>query len=166
MNDKLLDFYTRERATSILDLECGKCPYAKNIKIAGFEVQAFDGNPYSEELTDGFVKFADFTRVQDLRIMHDWVQSLEIESHVPEEQLKTFLGNMARHARKGIILSWSVYRQKSKSPEDSVRINQNVIDMMRPREFEYDEKTTMEFRNLPNADDLRDGFMVFRIPEI
>ena len=46
-NDKLIEFYKRENATSVVDFGCGKCDYSMNIQKAGFDVQAYDGNPYT-----------------------------------------------------------------------------------------------------------------------
>lgn len=51
---------------SIVDFGCGLCNYAINLQEAGFEVDGFDGNPYTPQLTNGFASTLDLTEPQDL----------------------------------------------------------------------------------------------------
>lgn len=74
-SDKLIEFYKRENAKSVVDFGCGLCDYAMNIKNSGIEVEAYDGNPYTAQLTKGFAQSMDLTEKQDLKKQFDWVQS-------------------------------------------------------------------------------------------
>ena len=81
--DKFIEFYKRENATSVVDFGCGKCDYIRNIKEAGFDVKAYDGNPYTPQITNGFGEVLDLVEMQDLKRKFDWVQSLEVGEHIP-----------------------------------------------------------------------------------
>jgi hypothetical protein len=68
---------------------------------------SFDGAPYCEETTDGRVQFLDLS-VPIYHLNHyDWIVSLEVAEHIPQEHESIYLDNLARHALEGIILSWS-----------------------------------------------------------
>lgn len=64
--------------------------------------------------------------------VHDWVMSLEVGEHMPASCISGYLANLDRHARKGIIISWSTSSMHSQLPGGhvSARSNQQVEDMM------------------------------------
>ena len=39
---------------------------------------------------------------------YDWVMSLEVGEHLPQQFERTFIDNLQRHNTKGIILSWAL----------------------------------------------------------
>lgn len=39
--------------------------------------------------------------------LYDWVISLEVVEHIPSTYEDIVLGNLVRHARRGLILSWA-----------------------------------------------------------
>ncbi|CAG2185686.1 unnamed protein product [Mytilus edulis] len=69
---------------------------------------AYDGAPYSEENSKGTVKFLDLTIPQYGIPVYDWIISLEVAEHIPQEFESTYLDNIFRHAKEGIILSWAI----------------------------------------------------------
>ena len=68
---------------------------------------AFDGAPYSEEKTNGRVKFLDLSVPIYHLNTYDWIVSVEVAEHIPKEFEHIFLDNLVRHAEIGIVLSWS-----------------------------------------------------------
>ncbi|KAK7004434.1 hypothetical protein BgiMline_005954, partial [Biomphalaria glabrata] len=53
------------------------------------------------------VKFLDLTSPQYDVPIFDWVLSIEVGEHIPPQYEDTYLDNLARHAREGLILSWA-----------------------------------------------------------
>ena len=37
----------------------------------------------------------------------DWVLTLEVGEHIPPQFMDTFLSNVVRHARHGVVMSWA-----------------------------------------------------------
>ncbi|CAC5387751.1 unnamed protein product [Mytilus coruscus] len=72
---------------------------------------AYDGAPYSEENSNGSVKFLDLTIPQYGIPLYDWIISLEVAEHIPKQFETIYLDNIFRHAKEGIILSWAVPNQ-------------------------------------------------------
>jgi len=126
LNDELIQFYQREKATSIVDFYCGLCNYAINIKEVGFQVEAYDNNPYVSELTKGFVKTLDLTTKQRLPKQYDWVQSFDIADRITKDKIVEYIENIARHAEKGAIISWK--NQKSEEISKN-KLNQKIIEL-------------------------------------
>merc|ERR1740117_2077360 len=64
----------------------------------------------------------------DLGRRFDWVLSLEVGEHLPKSAEDVFMGNIARHARVGAIISWatpdypSPYHPNTMPVEESTRL--------------------------------------------
>jgi 2-polyprenyl-3-methyl-5-hydroxy-6-metoxy-1,4-benzoquinol methylase len=65
-----------------------------------------------EEATNNAVKFMDLSSRKWLGHQFDWILSLEVGEHIPHQLEDVFIGNLVRHAKKGIILSWAVPGQE------------------------------------------------------
>jgi hypothetical protein len=88
---------------------------------------SFDGAPYCEETTDGRVQFLDLSvPIYHLK-QYDWIVSLEVAEHIPQEYESIYLDNLAKHASEGIILSWA-------------RIGQGGHSHVNNRDFDYVKK--------------------------
>ncbi|CAE7018121.1 unnamed protein product [Symbiodinium sp. CCMP2456] len=97
-----------EETTAIGDFGAGGGHYSKWLNETGLvEAFAFDGTHQAAELTDGLVQ--EVNLVQDLTLWRtfDWVLCLEVGEHVPKQYSSTLLSNLKRHARKGLVMSWS-----------------------------------------------------------
>ncbi|XP_053392392.1 uncharacterized protein LOC128555063 [Mercenaria mercenaria] len=68
---------------------------------------AYDGAPFSEETSEGRVKYLDLTLPQYGLPLYDWIMSLEVAEHIPQEFESIYLDNIVRHAKEGVILSWA-----------------------------------------------------------
>ena len=59
------------------------------------------------KLTDGLVSGPiDLATKQTLKPA-DWVLTLEVGEHIPPQFMDTFLSNVVRHARHGVVMSWA-----------------------------------------------------------
>ena len=68
---------------------------------------AYDGAPFAEIVTNKIVSFLDFSvPIYHLNV-YDWVISIEVAEHIPPEFETIYIENLVRHAKEGIILSWS-----------------------------------------------------------
>ncbi|CAE7809641.1 unnamed protein product, partial [Symbiodinium sp. CCMP2592] len=71
---------------------------------------AFDGVPGVTDITDGRVTEVDLAERVHIEWhpeAFDWVLCLEVAEHIPVELEHQFLGNLGRHAKQGLILSWA-----------------------------------------------------------
>ena len=107
----LASFFHQEQAQSIVDFGCGEGDYAHSLLDNGFDVEAYDGNPDTPALTKGLGKIQDLSVPFDLHKQFDWVLSLEVGEHLPPQYEDTFIENLLRHAKQGILLSWAVKNQ-------------------------------------------------------
>eukprot|EP00927_Polykrikos_kofoidii_P023844 TRINITY_DN21823_c0_g1_i1.p1 TRINITY_DN21823_c0_g1~~TRINITY_DN21823_c0_g1_i1.p1 ORF type:complete len:493 (-),score=68.78 TRINITY_DN21823_c0_g1_i1:71-1525(-) len=104
--EALVAFLRRQKARTIGDFGCGMGLYVRDLRAAGFRAGGFDGNPSTLKLTDGRCHQADLSHTQDFGVCWDWILSLEVAEHIPPEFEGNFIGNLARHARVGLVLSW------------------------------------------------------------
>lgn len=103
----LMDFFSKEKANSVVDFGCGHGEYTKLLKTK-FSADGFDGNPNTEQLTNSVCKVLDLSQVVDLGVKYDWVLSLEVGEHIPKQFEPWFILNLHRHNTKGIVLSWAI----------------------------------------------------------
>lgn len=99
-------------STSIADFGCGLGEYTHFFMEQGFQSLGCDGNPNTLELTDGLCEIRDLSQSFDLGKKFDWVMSLEVGEHIPQEFEDVFIDNLVYHCKKGIILSWAHKGQK------------------------------------------------------
>ncbi|KAK7075943.1 hypothetical protein SK128_012696, partial [Halocaridina rubra] len=62
--------------------------------------KGYDGALNIETLSNGFIKYLDVSKKQDLGERFDWVMSVEVGEHIPHEYENIFLQNLVRHACK------------------------------------------------------------------
>ena len=101
--------------------------------------EAYDGAPFAESVSSGRVKFLDLSIPQYGRPIYDWIISLEVAEHISPKHEKTFLSNLVRHAKTGIILSWAWPGQGGYSHVNEQNLTY-VIDVMKNFGFERNLK--------------------------
>lgn len=122
---------------------------------------AYDGAPYSEEITNGEVKYLDLSIPQyDLPIC-DWGLSLETAEHIPKEFESIYLENIIRHVRYGVIMSWAVVGQGGLG-HVNCRSLEYVEDKMRSYRFFLDKTATRLLRDNSTFYYFRKHILVFR----
>lgn len=103
----LIQFF-KSHGASVVDFGCGNGAYVRAFSAAGLRCDGYDGNPLTEPLTEGACRVLDLSLPVDLETTYDWVLSLEVGEHIPSQFENSFLGNIDRHNRKGVILSWAI----------------------------------------------------------
>lgn len=144
---------------SVLDLGAGVGHYGAGYKACGLSWRGFDGSANIEEATKGLVGWADLTVPIDVGPA-DWVQSLEVGEHLPARFTATFLDNLVRHARRGILLSWAIPGQGGRHHVNN-RDNTFVITELAARGFTLDAVRTSAMRAKATLPWMRRTSMMF-----
>ena len=99
---------------------------------------AYDGAPFSDSSSEGRVKFLDLSVPQYGLPVYDWIISLEVAEHIPQQYEQVYLSNLARHAGTGIILSWDAPGQDGLFHVNNRPLNY-VINAMKMLGFDHDK---------------------------
>ena len=122
---------------------------------------SFDGAPYAEETTDNRVSFLDLSvPIYHLK-QYDWVLSMEVAEHIPQQYEQVFLDNLVRHAKEGIILSWAVPGQNGHSHVNLKNFGY-VKEQMAQRGFYVDEDNSKHIKMNTNLSWLKKNLYVYR----
>ena len=130
---------------TVVDFGCGMGIYAKAFKAANLAVEAFDGNPNTETLTEGIGRVLDLSKQFYLKKKFDAVLSLEVGEHIPAEFEDQFIDNITKHVKKTLIISWAIEGQGG-SGHVNCRNNDYIIGQITERGFKYNEKASNELR--------------------
>ena len=104
-------------------------------------ISAYDGGPYYDIVSKGRVKYLDLTLPQYGLPLYDWVLSLEVAEHIPREFESTYIDNIVRHAKEGIVLSWAVPRQIGHGHVNTRPLDY-IIAILKNRGFILDPEAT------------------------
>lgn len=110
----LIEFLKQENG-SVVDLGCGDGRYLKAFREAGIVSAGCDGNPKTDELTDGEAWTADLTEPQSPKETYDWSLSIDVWEHIPQGYEHIFLNNLHRFNRKGMIMAGKCDESKVRS---------------------------------------------------
>jgi hypothetical protein len=135
-------------------------------RLANFTCDGVDGNPYSAQLVHHPVYIADLSKPVNLGARYDWVLSLEVGEHIPAEYEETFMQNLDKHSKDGIVLSWAV-RGQGGDGHVNCKDNEEVIPVVCSMGYDYEIVKTKELREecatYPNVGWwFRNTLMVFR----
>lgn len=99
------------KTESVLDVGAGPGHYVHAMLKRGWEsVRGVDGTPGIVDISGGHVLEVDVGAPRSLEASRngwDWVLSLEVGEHIRRRREGFFLQNLARTARKGMVISWS-----------------------------------------------------------
>ncbi len=154
----LIQFLTDQ--TDIVDFGCGNADYAKILSQQGKNVDAFDGNPHTPEMTNGFASVLDLSKEFDLKKKYECVISLEVGEHIPKEYEQIYLDNLDRHSSQCIILSWALPGQGGDGHVNE-QPNEYIIEEMKKRGYNYSEFSSNAFRKIVNLWWFKKTIMVF-----
>ena len=85
----------------------GQLGHALKHRFPSLQYAGYDAGGNVEEITNGFVNFADLTIDLDLPKV-DWVYTSEVGEHIPHNLESTLIRNIHATNCKGVILSWAV----------------------------------------------------------
>ena len=132
----------------MLELGAGCGCYTDYFKWMGFRIHAYDVTENILKLTDGLVSGPiDLATKQTLKPA-DWVLTLEVGEHIPPQFMDTFLSNVVRHARHGVVMSWA--RPGQTRPGEPAHPNElsniRVIAEMKKLGMRFDKKSSGDLR--------------------
>jgi hypothetical protein len=93
----------------------------------------------------------------------DWVISIEVGEHIPQEYEAQFIDNLVGLCTDGVIVSWAVPGQGGRGHINEIS-NDYLVAEMRNRGFKYDIAQTTVFRESVSGGDwwLKGSLMVYR----
>lgn len=156
----LLEFFKKEHASSILELGAGTGTYAELLKAAGLFISCYDGNPSTQELSGGRCGVVDLSRPIDFSVF-DWTLSLEVGEHIPKEFEETFITNLSKSNRFGIVLSWAVEGQGGTAHVNN-RNNSYIREHFMMRGYTSDAEAEKKLRDAAKWAWFKNTIMVFR----
>jgi hypothetical protein len=127
-------------------------------EVKGYD--AFDGAPYVNETTNGQVEFLDLSVPVYHLSQYDWVVSLEVAEHISAEFEDVYIGNLLRHAREGIVISWAKVGQSGHS-HVNCRNFDYVKDKMEAQGFKYDFNATKILKSSSSFHWFKSNIIVF-----
>jgi hypothetical protein len=137
---------------SVIDLGGGQGGYARewqalsavNPQVGPRDVRVFDGATHIEEVTGGFVKWADLSQPLDVPPA-DWAMSLEVAEHIPKRFEDAFIENIHRLNTHGVVISWAVKGQAG-SGHVNCQNADYVIQRFTALGYHYDEDLSAKLR--------------------
>lgn len=146
---------------TVLDLGCGTGAYTKLLRETGIECDGVDGNPYTEDLTEGMCSVVDLSKDYIAPKKYDCVLSLEVGEHIPIEYEDIFLNNITQNCLHKVILSWAVPGQGGDGHVNE-RPNEYIIEKMEKLGYSYMPDYTNVLRKLASLWWFKNTIMVFR----
>lgn len=136
----------RDGIMTIWDVGCGDGYYTKYINEYGnFLCFGLDGNPNTESIAGEDCEIVDLSLPINFP-SKSWVLCLEVGEHIPAEYEQTFLQNLDRLNRDGIILSWAIRGQGGDGHVNCLD-NWEVIERMVNMGYHIDMSDTNRLRN-------------------
>ena len=146
---------------NVLDLGCGLGQYGEALQNLGIDWTGYDGAENVEEVTSGLVHYMDLSKAHWLGKQYDWVMSLEVGEHLPKSMTSTFVENVKRHAKCGLVLSWAIPGQGGHHHVNELS-NADVISIIEnDSELRFDKVATALLRKHASVDWLQQTLMVF-----
>jgi cyclopropane fatty-acyl-phospholipid synthase-like methyltransferase len=142
----LCKYLDDKQAKTVVDFGCGLGDYAKAFKADGYKVEAYDGNPNTQTLTNGIGKVLDLSKPFYLGKKFDVVLSLEVGEHIPKEFEEQFIDNITKHAKKHLIISWAVVGQGGDGHVNCAN-NDYIIWQIVDRGFKHNGKDSQTIRD-------------------
>ena len=134
----IIKFLKEHNIESIIDIGCGHGEYTKNINYTNILCVGYDGNPNTNELTNGLCYVKDFSIPQTFSVLFDYALCLEVAEHIPKNYEDTFIQNLINCNCKGIILSWAITGQGGHGHVNE-RDNDYVIDLIQSYGYTYNK---------------------------
>lgn len=161
LSNALTQYLLENNTTTVVDFGCGLGDYARAFKSASIKVEAYDGNPNTETISQGTGKVLDLSKAFYLKKKFDAVVCLEVGEHIPAEFETLFLDNICKHVRKTLIISWAVEGQGG-SGHVNCKNNDYIIAQLKDRGFKYNAKASQALRNsATNASWFSNTLLVF-----
>ena len=160
----LISFF---KGVTVIDFGCGPGEYVRALRAAGIPCDGYDGNPHTPEISGGLCQVLDLSQPVHLPCSAEWGLSLEVGEHIPVAFETTFLENLVRHSRLGIVLSWAVPTADDANSMGHVNPRQNDYIEQRMKGFGFvrdssQEQILKKAISNPECHYFRETLMVYR----
>jgi len=156
----IVSFFQEENVGTILELGAGTGAYAKELKAAGIFISCYDGNPETQDLSEGRCGMVDLSKPLDFT-KHDWTLSLEVGEHIPQEFEDIFISNLVHSNNHGLIVSWAVIGQGGTSHVNN-RNNSYVRNKIVSNGYNSDFELEKTLRSAATFGWFKNTIMAFR----
>ena len=160
----ILKLLKRRKCDTLVDFGCGTGEYARFFRKHGMVVEAYDGNPYTEQLTGGIGSVKDLSQPFNLNKYFKCIMSLEVGEHIPAEYEDNFIDNLIRHGRESddpiYIISWGIPGQVGDG-HVNCRSNEYIIEKLETKGLFYLPHFTDELRKAASLWWFKQSIMVF-----
>jgi FkbM family methyltransferase len=144
---------------TVVDFGCGPGDYVRFLTERGISIEGYDGNPETPSFNPA-CKVLDLSGPIDVGLF-DWVLSLEVGEHIPPRHELTFLANLDRHNRVGIVLSWATVGQGGYGHFNE-RNNAYVKCRLQKLGYQCDQEAETRLRQASTLPWFQHTIMVFR----
>lgn len=145
---------------TLVDFGCGNCEYIRKFKNFGYECEGYDGNPYTNEISNGLGKVQNLAINFDLEKTFDCVLSLETGEHIPKEYEEIFIENITKHCKNILILSWAIPGQGGEGHFNEQK-NEYIIKKLKEYNFIYKKDESDILRKYSSINWFKKTIMVF-----
>jgi hypothetical protein len=152
-------FAAEHNVDEIIDVGCGNGAYTFRLRGHGFDVDGYDGNPYTTEITDGECGVQDFAVPVMIR-PRDLLMSLEVAEHIPADKESVFIENILAPQCPYVIVSWAIEGQGGLG-HVNCRNNDYVIEKFWPYGYALMEKETKRLRKCSRIKWFKKSIMVY-----
>jgi len=156
LNDFLLNFLKNK---SVTDFGCGDASYLKNLQSTCTSIKGYDGNPYTEKLTNGLGESLDLSKIQNAQ-KSDWVISFETGEHIPAIYEDNFVENLCSHCNEGMIISWAYVGQPGEG-HINCRNTDYIIDKLYKKKFICDIIMSTYLRDICESWWFKSNLLIF-----
>lgn len=154
----IIDILKKYGIYTIADYGCGPGKYVAEFNKNQIDAIGYDGSPDTTKIANQYCFVKDLTEVIDEQ--KDAIMCLEVGEHIPEKFEHVLLNNIAKNARKLVILSWAIPGQDGYG-HINCKTNEYIIGRMAILGFKYNADLSNEGRKKCSAFWFRNTFMVF-----
>lgn len=137
---------------TVADFGCGPGWYVALLRKQGFDIEGYDGNPNTPEISSSFFNDGFYCQYTDLteEVMadepFDAVICLEVGEHIPAEYENILFQNITNNAKQYVLLSWAIIGQPG-SGHVNCKTNEYIISKMAELGFSINTPASNYLRN-------------------
>lgn len=148
------------KGNTVIDLGCGcEALYVKYLRQNNVECDGIDG--YKNITKNQFCSCFSLEKVLYLSKVYDYVLSLEVGEHIPEEFEDVFINNIHRLNMKGVVISCGIEGQIGEG-HVNCKNNDYIKRKFLNLGYKIDLQNEIYLRNLCTLKWLKESLMVFR----